>query len=290
MLSPAQIQQFHRDGFLLGPRVLDDAQIDTLRDELARVIQDDGKPGVPQPVMLMNIGGDAPIWQIVNICEASDAYMGLVHQPVIAQEIAQLLDAREVRLWHDQIQFKPAGKGGVNFWHQDSLYWPIVTPKNTQVTAWIALDDVDEENGCMWMVPGSHQWGDHIEFLHSLKPTGFRSMPEERDGHAIQVKPCPVRKGAVHYHHALTWHGSDANLSQRPRRAIALHFMDEQTTYVPTGKRHPMDAFVDGLQSGDTLTGDHFPLVWKGRSCRARAGRSGFLKAATGFYGAFPFR
>ena len=264
MLTEQQIQQFHADGFLLGSRILDDNHVDALREELARVIHDHNNPLVPQPVCLNNIGGEAAqIWQIVNIWEASKAFQTLVHNPVIAGEIAQLLRAKEVRLWHDQIQYKPAGKGGVNFWHQDSLYWPLVTPKNTQVTAWIALDDVDEENGCMWMVSNSHAWGDHIEYLHSLKPAGFRSMPETYRSRASKMKPCPVPRGTVHYHHALTWHGSDENLSDRPRRAIALHFMDEQTNYTSTGRGHPMDAFVAGLSEGDPLVGDHFPLVWK---------------------------
>lgn len=39
-------------------------------------------------------------------------------------------------------------------WHQDAPYWPIVAPM-TEVTAWVALDDADEDNGCMSMVPGS---------------------------------------------------------------------------------------------------------------------------------------
>ena len=264
MLNEKQISQFQRDGFLLGERILNDEQVDELRSELARVIEDRNNPNVPQPVSLANLGGEgSAIWQIVNIWNASPAFQRLVHHPVIAEEVTQLLDARELRLWHDQIQYKPAGTGGVNFWHQDSLYWPLVTPKNTQITAWIALDDVDEENGCMWMVPGTHLWGDHIEFLHSLKPSGFRSIPEVYQGREARMIACPVRKGAVHYHHALTWHGSDKNISARPRRAIALHFMDEQTSYLPTHKRHPMDAFVDGLNEGDRLTGDHFPLVWK---------------------------
>ena len=264
MLTPQQIAQFHHDGFLLGSRVLDDQQVDALREELARVIQDKDNASVPQPVCLHNMGSEnAQIWQIVNIWEASEPYQNLVHHPVIADEVAQLLGAEEVRLWHDQIQYKPAGKGGVNFWHQDSLYWPIVTPKTTQVTAWIALDDVDEENGCMWMVPNSQSWGDHIEYLHSLKPTGFRSMPDTYQGKSSKRKSCPVPKGSVHYHHALTWHGSDENLSNRHRRAIALHFMDEQTTYIPTGRSHPMDAFVHDLSSGDRIVGDHFPLVWQ---------------------------
>ena len=264
MLNEQQIRQFHRDGFLLGPRILNDDEVDVLREELARVILERNNPGVPQPVLVRSFGSPAsPVWQIVNICEASKPFEDLVYHPEIAGEIAQLLAAREVRLWHDQIQYKEIGRSGVNFWHQDSLYWPLVTPKNTQVTAWIALDDADEENGCMWMVPETHTWGDNIEYLHGLRPNGFKSMPEIFEGRHSKMKPCPVRKGSVHYHHALTWHGSDENMSDRPRRAIALHFMDEQTTYFPTGSEHPMQAFVDGLKVGDPLTGDHFPLVWK---------------------------
>src|SRR5207248_1136185 len=124
------------------------------------------------------------------------------------------------------IQYKPAAIGGVNMWHQDSPYWPILTPKDVQLTAWVALDDADAENGCMSMVPGSHRWGDRISALHALKD--FNAMPELFEGKKLEVRLCPVEKGAVHFHHPLTWHGSQANTSGRPRRAIALHFMTER--------------------------------------------------------------
>ena len=71
---------------------------------------------------------------------------------------------RDIQIWHDQIQYKPPHHGGINNWHQDAPYWPVLKPE-TPVTAWIALDDVDESNGCMWMVPGSHKWGNNIEML-----------------------------------------------------------------------------------------------------------------------------
>jgi ectoine hydroxylase-related dioxygenase (phytanoyl-CoA dioxygenase family) len=134
----------------------------------------------------------------------------------------------------------------------------------TEVTAWVALDDVDEENGCMRMVPGSHLWGNAIEFLHSL-PT-FEAMPTAWQDHTVQVRSCPVRKGEVHFHHALTWHGSPANPSRRDRRAIALHFMTEQTRYVASGE-HIMKRFVE-VADGAVMEGAHFPLVWE----RAHAG------------------
>jgi len=64
----------------------------------------------------------------------------------------------------------------------------------------------------------------------------------------------------VHYHHALTWHGSAANTSNRPRRAIALHFMNEQTLF-RAGGEHPMKRFVN-VPDGAAISGDAFPLVW----------------------------
>src|ERR1043166_3664943 len=243
MLDDKQIATCDERGMLLGGIVLSDAEVETLRSEITRVIAANGQPG-PQPVILRDIGkgaGAAPVWQIVNIWQASEPFRALVHHPRIVEEIAQLTRARQVRLWHDQIQYKPAETGGVNMWHQDGPYWPILQPKN-QVTAWIALDDVDADNGCMSMVPGSQAWGDQIQVLHGLKD--FDSMPAEHAGHRLEVVRCRVRKGGVHFHHGLTWHGSPANTSGRPRRAIALHYMTEATRYDASGT-HLMKPFVE---------------------------------------------
>jgi ectoine hydroxylase-related dioxygenase (phytanoyl-CoA dioxygenase family) len=143
-------------------------------------------------------------------------------------------------------------------WHQDSPYWPPLYPKDQQVTAWVALDDVDESNGCMSMVPGSHAWGDQVAFLHTLK--NFDDMPREFQGGKIEVRRCPVRRGEVHYHHALTWHGSQANTSDRPRRAVALHFMTERTRY-DASKDHVMKPFIESAD-GEPVRGAHFPRTW----------------------------
>ena len=267
MLSLNQIEQFGRDGFLKGSRVLSDGEIEFLRAETLRVIDDyqNGVERAKKPVRVANLSGKAkaPVWQIVNIWEGSEAFENLLRNSMIVEEIAQLMTAemgaREIRLFHDQIQYKPAAIGGVNMWHQDSPYWPILTPKDVQLTAWVALDDADAENGCMSMVPGSHRWGDQISVLHSLE--NFEAMPENLDDKKIEVRLCPVEKGAVHFHHPLTWHGSQANLSGRPRRAIALHFMTERALFHEAGS-HPMKQFVEA-QDGEKVQGAHFPLVWQ---------------------------
>jgi phytanoyl-CoA hydroxylase len=259
MLTQEQVAKFKANGFLKGERVLTDEQVEVLRYELQRVI-DHHDELTRRPVRIANLSGksDTPVWQIVNIWEASDAFRALVCNRRIVEEVAQLTGASELRLWHDQIQYKPQAVGGVNMWHQDSPYWPNIGPLTAQVTAWVAMDDADEANGCMSMVPGSYHWGNQIDFLHTL--ADFKAMPSSFEGHDVEVRLCPVGKGEVHIHHALTWHGSGPNTSGRPRRAIALHYMTQDTVYVASGN-HIMKPFVK-VQDGEKLQGDHFPQVW----------------------------
>ncbi|MGC8780788.1 MAG: phytanoyl-CoA dioxygenase family protein [Anaerolineae bacterium] len=262
-LTELQMDLYRRNGFVNGGPVLDEETVEILREETLRVIRDRDNPAVKQPVLLRNLTNDdeRPIWQIVNIYQASPAFQALVTNPVIAQMAAQLSGATELRIWHDQIQYKPQEHGGRLHWHQDSPAWPTLQPKHAQITAWVALDDADLDNGCMYMVPGSHLWGDHDGFLRSV-PDGA-PLPDTYDGHPVYVVTCPVKKGHVHFHHSLTWHGSGANTSRRPRRAIAIHYMTEQTIYDARGN-HPMKPFI-GVADGEKIVGEAFPLVWPAR-------------------------
>src|SRR5947209_743583 len=117
MLSSAQVEQFHRDGFLKSGKVLTDEAVDELREEMARVICDRDKGG-KQPVLCHNFSREeTPVWQIVNIWEASEPFHALISNPIVVAEVGQLTGAETLRMWHDQIQYKPAAAGGGNMWH-----------------------------------------------------------------------------------------------------------------------------------------------------------------------------
>ena len=259
MLTSAQIEQFHADGFSNGGQVLSSDEVEELRNEVMRVIDDREREDIPQPVHVRNMSRDdsKAVWQIVNIWEASKPFRDLISRTDITTGIAQLTGASELRIWHDQIQYKPAQTGGTTHWHQDAPFWPIIRPM-TEVTAWVALDDADESNGCMSMVRGSHQWGNNIEYLQQLEE--IDAMPTEHQGQALRVASCVVKKGEVHFHHSLTWHGSHDNHSDRPRRAIALHYMTNETYFVASGE-HVMKKFVE-VDDGEQMRGKHFPQVY----------------------------
>jgi ectoine hydroxylase-related dioxygenase (phytanoyl-CoA dioxygenase family) len=262
MLTDAQIAFFRENGFVKGGRVLADAQVEALRAALAAVM---AGQAAAQPERISNMlrSEERTVVQVVNIWAADERFRAHIYSPAICEMVAQLIGTDVLRVWHDQIQYKPPRSGGPTYWHQDHPYWPILQPADL-VSAWVALDDATLENGCMRMVPRSHRWGPHKggtigtreadEFAPDYDPALV--PPEE----TIEIVPCEVACGEVMFHHCLTWHGSAANPSDRPRRAIAVHYMPGYTRYVPTGQ-HIMEHRVE-VAPGEILQGDYFPTVW----------------------------
>jgi phytanoyl-CoA hydroxylase len=272
MLTQAQLDEFERNGFLKGDVVLSDEEVEILRAELDLVME--GK-SVKKPVLnrnMLDAGADSlydnmkmtvteKVVQIVNIWMASDAFFQHAGNQRICEEVAQLCKTDTLRIWHDQVQYKPPVSGGPTGWHQDHPLWPIIQPADL-VSAWVALDDAVIENGCMWMVPGSHKWGNHQRHLASdkdFKP--YHRQPELLpEGAVVEAVPFEIKKGQVGYHHCLTWHGSPHNRSQLKRRAIAVHYMPGHTRYVPIAN-HPMHSYVT-VAPEEILDGPHFPVVY----------------------------
>jgi len=269
LLTEAQIKEFDENGFLKGSVILSDEEVEKLREELDLVME--GK-SVKRPVLnrnmletnlydRMKMTVNEKVVQIVNIWMASDLFFLHARHPVICEEVAQLCRADMLRIWHDQVQYKPPLSGGPTGWHQDHPLWPIIQPADL-VSAWVALDDAVIENGCMWMVPGSHKWGNQMKYL-GVTPD-FKPYHKEPsllpEGAVVEAVPFEIKKGQVGYHHCLTWHGSPHNRSNMKRRAIAVHYMPGHTRYEPTS-RHVMDPYVQ-VKPGEILQGEHFPVVY----------------------------
>ena len=104
---------------------------------------------------------DRDLRKIDNAWWADPDLAGLATDPRLAEVAAALLDAASVRLWQDQLLLKPPGGPTETTigWHQDWASWDTVASHGAFVTAWVAFDDVDDENGAMQMLPGSHHGG-----------------------------------------------------------------------------------------------------------------------------------
>ncbi len=273
ILNPDELDAFHLNGYVVSSRpLLNDEEVATLRDALAAVMEGKNTSG---PLLNRNLlgateyGGGKPedrgleVRQIINIYQASEPFDALIRRDDLVKTVVRLCgNPPLLRLWHDQIQYKPPLCGGPTRWHQDFLAWPVIEPGDL-VSAWVALDDADVDNGCMWMVPGSHRWGG-VNPQTDLE-NGFRPLydpaliPEEVE---VRHVPMPVKKGHVAFHHCMTWHGSPSNKTERPRRAYAIHYMPGHTIFAPRGRSHPATKHLT-IAPGELLTGDEFPVVYE---------------------------
>ncbi len=117
---------------------------------------------------------------------------------------------------------KPPGIGEPTPAHQDGYYFKL--EPCAALTMWLALDVVDEENGCMRYVRGSHRGG--MRPHGRTKTLGFSQgiidFPREED--LADERPISAQPGDVIAHHAMTIHRADANRSHRSRRALGLTY------------------------------------------------------------------
>jgi len=259
-LTPEQIGDFRRDGFVSGIRVLSPLQVSELAERLEKIRADldrfrdrlyeveAGYLNRPEQVVCHLLGA----WRVDTL------FHDLIFAPPVTIPAAQLLGVRRVRFWHDQVFYKPPRHPGVVPWHQDYSYWTRSTPPN-HITVNILLDDANLENGALQYVPGSHRWpllpkvalDGPMEALLDHVPTDQRRLflPVASLG----------RAGEASFHHAFTVHGSYGNRSGGPRRAIVLNYMGPETLCAD-GER-PLLEGSPPIPAGSVIQGPFFPIV-----------------------------
>ena len=173
----------------------------------------------------------------------------LVRKPILAAIAARLAGA-PIRLWHDQLLYKPVSnpqKAANVGWHTDRGYWKTCSSAN-MLTAWIPFHDCDEQMGTIMMVDQSLDWPDNTEGLDFFSNDLAGLEKKFNTGGKPVVKvPMNLLKGEVSFHHCMTIHGSGPNHSMQPRRSIAVHMQDEsnhfQEYHYPDGSlaHHPND-------------------------------------------------
>jgi len=168
----------------------------------------------------------------------------------IAACASRLSGASRLRLWHDQLLYKPVdaeGTAGNVSWHTDRYYWMTCSSQD-MLTAWIPLADVRTSDGAMSVVDGSHRWSDEVGVQWERAP--FSVIEEVLAAHQAKLVPIVLDRGQVSFHHCKTIHGSGPNLSRSPRRSLVLHFQPEDNHFVEEGHRHPNDDLVRRTPDG----------------------------------------
>ena len=169
MLSAAQIEQFRTQGFVVAEAAVPAATVAALNTVLAGWVEESRGHTANWDRMLNGKmrfdlepghSAEAPkLRRVGSPCDASDVYRDYLFEGPAADLVAQLVGP-DVRFHHCKLNIKFPGMAAKVDWHQDLPFEPHTN--RDLVTTLLLLDDMNEENGCLRVVPGSHDtWLSH---------------------------------------------------------------------------------------------------------------------------------
>jgi phytanoyl-CoA hydroxylase len=223
-------EQFDRDGFVVLPGALSDAEVTELNDEALRICRGElgGIDGLAPGTE------DEPDGAVIRryLCiHQPHKISPLIHRtlahPRIVEALTQVIGPN-VKSMQSMLFTKGEGKPG-QAWHQDEYFIP--TRDRSLTAAWIALDDATVENGCLWALPGSHRRGviypdrdhDDARFDCAIEAYDF----PYRDEDAV---PLEVEAGSVVVFDGYLLHRSLPNTGRHGlRRALVNHYMSAES-------------------------------------------------------------
>jgi ectoine hydroxylase-related dioxygenase (phytanoyl-CoA dioxygenase family) len=216
-LLPAERQHFFREGYVIPSFRLPPANVDDLRATLDRLIAEN--PGVrPEKLISAHIEGDNG-----EGVKGSADFLALARMPEIIDLVSDVI-GQDVILWGCHIFCKPGGDGYETPWHQDGHYWPI-RPLAT-CTVWVALDHSTRENGCLRVIPRSHEGKVLHDHLHEDRPDLVLSQRTRDDAFdARTAVDLELEPGQMSMHDVYLIHGAAANRSPKRRAGVAIRYM-----------------------------------------------------------------
>ncbi|NJN83640.1 MAG: phytanoyl-CoA dioxygenase family protein [Caldilineaceae bacterium] len=250
LVSPAQVAQYHEQGYCILENVIPAQQLEDLRNECGRFID------------MMHAEMDEKGTDVLGISHRNRRYFvsrRYLESPLVTQflfgdtmaEVTRALLGDTVYLFHEQYVVKAPEIGMKFSWHQDSGYvkaggGPIHAP---YLSCWCALDDVTLENGTVFVLPydraPTREIVDHeIEAGSNDKVGYFGDDPGE---------PAIVPAGSIVAFSSVTFHRSGPNTSDQMRRVYLAQYSAEHILRPDTGQPWGMD--VPFLQDGVRMAG-----------------------------------
>ncbi len=249
-LTHVQQDQFWSDGYLVVEGAVDNdtlahlrAQMDAWAEESRKHTEPYGEPtvdGRPRFDLEENHSAERPaLRRINNPAEISDHFYKVMTDAPMVDMVATLIGP-DVKYHHCKINSKLPGSKMVVHYHQDFPYTPHTN--DDVITALLLLDDVDEGNGCLMVVPGTHKGA--IDSLYESGEFTGKVNPVLEEEYLKRQVPIEGKAGSVCLMHTRLLHGSETNLSRDRRRAIYLCVYSAADA-IPIA-RNPMPSKLEG--------------------------------------------
>lgn len=266
-LTDSQVAAFDRDGILIVDRIIAADRAAALAERFATLFAGRYETGLQPDEVNWKPGRDAPdrTRQLCNAWKSDRLVAGTVLAPQIGAAVAALGGWPGARISQDNLIWKPPGGHALGF-HQDSSYEQWAEPSDW-VSCWIALDDTTARGGTVSYVRGSHRWSHSpmIEQFHApddpYADLRRAATAEGLDLDDLEIVQVEVPRGGGVFHQGWTWHGSDRNRADVPRRSLVAHCMSSETRFHPevTGALYSRYKRFGSTEMDESF----FPVIWR---------------------------
>lgn len=226
------VDQYNKDGFVQVKSLFSKEELAEIEKQLANFCKNDAPKLKGRDINY----ADGQINSIHALSQNSKYFYDLMRQPKVT-ELVKLMLNDDVEFRHMEFFAKPAKVGMPSPMHQDNFYWCIAGGNG--LTAWIALDYCDTNNGGLTYYKGTHKKGT-IDHMDSFAPGSSQTIKDRemlKNMESVRVTPV-LEPGDVLFHHADLIHGSEANKSDRSRRGLTMQFKGENSIYDKTMLAH----------------------------------------------------
>lgn len=224
------VDVYQRDGFVVLDDLLEPEELKALRRESVSLCRGERGSVDGLEAVTEDTSDDEALRRVLCIHfphKLSPLARELLVLPRLVDVLTQLIGP-DVKAMQSMLFVKAESKPG-QAWHQDEYFIP--TRDRSLTAAWIALDDATTENGCLWVLPGSHRRGviypeREIDDARFDCTTEAYHFPYD-DSEAVPVE---VPAGGAVIFNGYLLHRSLPNVARRGlRRAIANHYMSAQS-------------------------------------------------------------
>jgi ectoine hydroxylase-related dioxygenase (phytanoyl-CoA dioxygenase family) len=270
-LADEAARYYHEHGFLVVEGALDEREVAALNTEAAQICR--GDRGAVRGLTAAEPGElDIDVLRRYLCIHfphkiSERMYEALAH-PAIVDVLARVIGPN-VKSMQSMLFIKASGKPG-QAWHQDEFFIP--TRDRSLAGAWIALDDATVENGCLWVIPGSHRhgiiWPQRAHNDRRFDCTGEAIAYPYTDDDAVPVE---VRAGSIVFFNGYLLHRSLPNYASSGfRRSLVNHYMSAESL-LPWVGFEPGERFATADYRDIVLVAGRDPYAWKGLEERASA-------------------
>lgn len=212
-LSSNDLADYEANGFLVKPGLFPAEELAGLDDEIERLLPEyEDRAGHRQGWMF---GTPSEL----TVAVAQDHRVLDLIEPIVHPGIA---------IHSVKLVAKLPRSDDVCHWHQDEAFYrkpdDPSTFSQTRMSVWIPLQDSDERNGCLWVVPGSHRWG--LEPYEMVDHGTCRRKINREQYASEHAVPVPVPAGSAVLFSGWTWHHSGSNATDRVRRAFIVSYQE----------------------------------------------------------------